>query len=224
MTEDLVGVRTVIYSDKAYRLTIPEQIPLLWNKAGNDRIPICFFRLNGKVAIEPLEDVLKNPNYPDGVIKSIRDEWLEFVWKRDMYKRRLLQKEYIKGNLSERDYRLFLDRHFEQYQRITQELRKTLLARGLTFMQIERVQDVVELELLFLEGEKDERISELLTEIKALVDEKRHLEELLVTVEARRADGSIPDDIGKLTRQDLTRELMLATKRIERIKKYVGET
>ena len=95
MTEDLLGVRTVIYSDKAYRLTIPEQIPSLWNKAGNDKIPICFFRLNGKVAIETLEDVLKNPNHPDEVIKSIRDEWLEFVWKRDMYKLRLLQKEYI---------------------------------------------------------------------------------------------------------------------------------
>jgi len=109
------------------------------------------------------------------------------------------------------------------YQKITQELRKTLLTRGLAFTEIDEVQDVAELDLLFVESEKDEKTSELLREIKLVVDEKRQIAQLLEMLKQRIADDLIAADIGKFTQRDLERQLMLATRRVEKIRNCIAE-
>lgn len=220
---EYIKTHIMVYSGNAYRLTVPNQILSFWNKTGEEKIPLCFFLVDGKVRLDPLEEVLKNSSYPEEVLERVKEDWSEILLKMDMYQRRLLLKEYIKGNYSEREYRLFLEKHFEKYHKITRQMRKTLETRGLTFAEIESVTDIVELELLVLESEKEEKLSEMLTEVDTMRNEVQHLKELLRELDDKTQKGLVAADIAKLSKKDLEKELMLATRRLEKLKEHIAK-
>jgi len=211
----------VTYSGNAYRLTLPEQIASLWDKAEKEKIPVCFFQTNSKIILEPADKVLDSKEYSDEIVERVKNELTEYLWRKDAKKCKELREEYIKGKYTEVEFRKFLDRHFDKYQEIWTKIRAAGAVRGLQFAKIEDVDDLLEMELIISESEKDEKVFHTITFIQEAISDKQSICDLLKAVQERMKGGSVSKEVGTYLAKNLEKELLLATKRLDRIKDFM---
>jgi hypothetical protein len=211
----------VTYSGNAYRLTLPEQIASSWDKAEKEKIPICFFQTNSKIILEPADKVLDSKEYSDEIVERVKNELTEYLWRKDAEKCKELREEYIKGKYTEVEFRQSLDRHFDKYQEIWKKLRAASTVRGLQFAKIENIDDLLEMELVISESEKDEKVFHTITFIQEAIADKQCIFDLLKAVQERMKGGSVSKEVGTYLAKNLEKELLLATKRLDRIKDFV---
>jgi hypothetical protein len=209
------------YSYKAYRLTLPEQIASSWDKAEEEKIPICFFQTDSKIILEPADKVLDSKEYSNEIVQRVKNELTEYLWRKDAEKCKEFREEYIKGKYTEVEYRKALDRHFDKYQEIWKKLKAASAVRGLQFAKIEDLDDLLEMELVVSESEKDEKVFHTITFIQETSADKQRICDLLKAVQERVKGGSVSKEVGTYLAKNLEKELLLTTKRLDRIKDLV---
>ena len=226
-TVELMSIRSLSYSGQAYRTTVPEKIISFWNLTGNltkeKDFPLAFFKSQNTIEIEPLFIAIKNPKLSKDTIKIIQKEYAKLYFKRSMYKQKILRDKFIKDDKwDEKYYNQELAKHMKEYFKVLKKLKGTLNDRGLSFIQIDTADDLLDYEFFVLEKEKDEKMNNILSEIELIKKEKEKLEKLFLETKQKKVSKKF-EKTWELIQNSVETELASVTKRFQIIKNCVKD-
>ncbi len=229
-----VDMRVAIPSGGSAKVTIPIVIvEEHWRKvrydvphdkkAGKciDSFPICFIQEDGKVLIEPPENILKSEDYSEELKSQINTDWLK-------HQRKVIAKEwdeiyvsFAKGQITENDLEERLHTLRKRIKEMAIHYRSAFSERELHFMSADDIGQLVAAISIEDEHEKEERFLSLIEDVTDFNSQLYNIKNTLRQLEQGFSEGRVSKNYYEILRERYLGKQTLVEERLRRLKKIV---
>jgi len=215
-------------SGGSHKLTIPITIfRETWGKSDEEtkkeRFLLCFIQENGRIVLEPPENIMKFTEYPLELKNKVNDEWA-------IFRKELLAKEgnelfdkLAKGEIPEVNFDKQFDHYKENFMKMASANKSAFSERELHFIASDDFAQLLATIFLGEEERKEEDFNALMEDVKKIKDELSAIREILKMLEEGFGEGRVSTKHYEFLKERYLGKLSLAERRFETMKKVLAD-